>query len=301
MTQSLQHLPEGEYLNAGHLACQGCGAALAMRFALKALDGKAILVVPAGCWSVIDGPFPYAAVKVPLLHMAFEAAAAGATGVRAALAMEGDDETTVVAWAGDGATFDIGFQSLSGAAERNDDIIYICYDNEAYMNSGAQRSSATPYGAWTTTTPAGSLKAEPKKDLVGIMAAHRIPYAATASIGFPDDFVRKLRKARRLRGFKLIHLLAPCPPGWRADPAHTVRLARLAVECRAFPLYEVEGGEQYTLSYVPRGRPVAEYLALQDRFAFLSEAERAQVQANVDREWARLLRKVEMEGTSVSG
>ncbi len=294
MTQLLYHLPEAEYVSPGHLACQGCGAALAMRLALKALDGKVILVIPAGCWSVIDGPYPSAALKVPLLHMSFVAAAAAATGVRAALEVQGDDETAVLAWAGDGGTFDIGIQALSGAAERNEDIIYACYDNEAYMNSGVQRSSATPIGAWTSTTPAGDLKAEPKKNLLEIVAAHRVPYAATATIGFPDDLVRKLRRARSFRGFKLIHLLCPCPPGWRSDPSHTVRLSRLAVECKVFPLFEVEGGEKYTISHVPTGRPVEEYLGLQDRFRYLTAEQRVQVQAGVDREWTRLLRRVEI-------
>ncbi|MFQ5798990.1 MAG: thiamine pyrophosphate-dependent enzyme, partial [Bacteroidota bacterium] len=190
MSQQLIRLPETELLRPGHLACPGCGATLAMRYALKALGAQTVLVIPACCWSVIDGPVPYSATAVPLYHAAFETAAATATGVKAGLDVQADTETNVVAWAGDGGTFDIGLQALSGAAERNEDIIYFCYDNEAYMNTGIQRSSATPFGAWTTTTPKESLKREHKKNIIEILAAHRIPYIATATVAFPEDFIQ---------------------------------------------------------------------------------------------------------------
>ena len=177
-------IPREEYVGPGHLACQGCGAALAMRLLLKALGPETALVVPACCWSVINGPWHASAVAVPLLHAAFAAGASTAAGVCAAFAVRGI-RATVVAWAGDGGTFDIGLQALSGAAERGDDLLYVCYDNEAYMNTGIQRSSATPLYAWTTTTPLPRAKRRPKKAILEIMAAHRIPYAATATVAHP--------------------------------------------------------------------------------------------------------------------
>src|SRR5512141_2764246 len=170
-------VPNDEVMAPGHLGCAGCGATLSMRLALKALGRESILVIPACCWSIIDGMSPYTAAGVPVMHAPFAAAAATASGVRAALDLKGDTETTVCAWAGDGGTFDIGIQALSAAAERNEDIIFVCYDNEAYMNTGVQRSSATPFGAWTTTTPAARVKQQEKKDLLSILVAHGIPYA----------------------------------------------------------------------------------------------------------------------------
>ena len=282
-------LPARELLSAGHLACQGCGAALAMRLVLKALGPRSVAVLPASCWSVINGPMLSSAVGVPLLHAAFEAAAAVASGVRAGLELRGLGDVTVMAWAGDGGTFDIGLQALSGAAERDEDFLYVCYDNEAYMNTGIQRSGATPWGAWTSTTPAPAGNFARKKDIVAILAAHRIPYAATASVAFPADLHAKVRRAAELRGTRFLHLLSPCPPGWRADPDQTVRLARLAVEARVFPLYEVRGGRDYRLTHRPRGVPVAEYLRGQGRFAHLGPDEVARIQAEVDADWGHLL------------
>src|SRR5512136_2550717 len=188
-----------ELMYSGHLACAGCGATIAMRYALKALGDDTVIVLPACCWSIIGGPFPYAAVKVPMIHTAFETGASTASGVKAGLDMRGEPDTTVAAWAGDGGTFDIGLQALSGAAERNEDIIYVCYDNEAYMNTGIQRSSATPWGAWTTTTPVKTPKSHPKKDMIGILAAHHIPYAATSTVAHPVDLIEKVRKAKATR------------------------------------------------------------------------------------------------------
>ncbi len=283
---SIANLPEEELMTPGHLGCQGCGAALGMRHVLKALGEKTVIVLPACCWSIIAGPFPYSAVKVPVLHTAFETAASTACGVRAALDMQHDRETTVLAWAGDGGTFDIGLQALSGAAERNEDILYICYDNEAYMNTGIQRSSATPSGAWTTTTP--GRKEHPKKDIMQIMAAHRIPYAATASVAYPEDLFRKVKKARSIRGTRFIQLLTPCPPGWKIPAELSIRLARLAVLSRVFPLYEIEEGSRYTLSAVENPEPVTEYLRAQGRFHNLTGADFAAFQEEVDRSWARL-------------
>ncbi|HEX6066617.1 MAG TPA: thiamine pyrophosphate-dependent enzyme, partial [Longimicrobiales bacterium] len=208
-------LPQRELLASGHLACPGCGGALAMRLVLKEMGPDTIVVLPACCWSIIAGPFPQSSLGVPLYHTAFETGAAVASGVRAALDMRGDTDTTVMVWAGDGGTFDIGLQALSGAAERNENIIYFCYDNEAYMNTGIQRSSATPLGAWTSTTPAQQPQSTAKKDMLAIMAAHRIPYAATASVAYPVDLLEKVRKAKAVSGTRFIHILAPCPPGWK--------------------------------------------------------------------------------------
>jgi pyruvate ferredoxin oxidoreductase beta subunit/2-oxoisovalerate ferredoxin oxidoreductase beta subunit len=257
-----------------------------MRFVLKALGEKTIIVLPACCWSIIAGPFPYSSVKVPLIHTAFETAAPVACGIRAALDVQGDHETTVLAWAGDGATFDIGLQALSAAAERNENILYICYDNEAYMNTGIQRSSATPFGAWTTTTP--SHKARPKKDVMQILAAHGVPYAATASVAHPDDLYEKVSKARDIRGLRFIHLLTPCPPGWKTSSELTIRLARLAVSTRVFPLYEVENGRKYRIMEVDDPLPVLDYLKPQGRFSTLSPEEIAHIQNQVDDHWNRL-------------
>ena len=278
---------------SGHLACPGCGAALAMRLALKALGPRTIITLPACCWSIIAGPFPYSAVQVPLYHTAFETAGAVASGIRAALDVKGQDDITVLAWAGDGGTFDIGLQALSGAAERDEDFLYICYDNEAYMNTGIQRSSATPKGAWTTTTPDGYEEDRPKKDIVGILAAHRIPYVATASVAFPDDFVRKVEKAKSIRGTRFIHLLAPCPPGWKIASEASIEVARLAVHTKLFPLYEVEDGERYRITVEPLGLPVKEYLKHQGRFRTLTDEEIEGIQREVDRRWAELQEKAE--------
>lgn len=287
-------LPEEEFMNSGHLACQGCGATLAMRFALKALGQKTVLCIPACCWSVIDGPFPYSSLDVPIFHCAFETAASSASGVKAGLEMVGDTETTVVAWAGDGGTFDIGIQALSGAAERNDDILYICYDNEAYMNTGIQRSSATPYGAWTTTTPVKHFKDRPKKDMEAIMAAHAIPYVATASIGYPEDLVRKVKKAKDIKGTRFLHIYAPCPAGWKTRPEDTIKLARMVVQNAIFPLFEIEDGEKYTLNIKLRDKkPIEDYLRIQGRFRHLIEKEKKYMQAEVDKKWQRLLKMCE--------
>lgn len=285
-------IPREELMSPGHLACQGCGAALAMRLALKALGQKTIVCIPACCWAVIDGPFPYSSLDIPIYHCAFETAASSASGVRAGLDMVGDRETAVLAWAGDGGTFDIGLQALSGAAERNDDIIYTCYDNEAYMNTGIQRSSATPLGAWTTTTPVKHYKKERKKDIIGIMAAHAIPYIATASVAYPEDMVKKFKKAREIKGTKFIHVFAPCPAGWKSRPEDTIKLARLAVQTGYFPLYEIENGEKWTLNLKLKERkPIAEYLKLQGRFRHLKEEEINWIQQEVDANYERVLKK----------
>ena len=282
-------IPERELMHPGHVACPGCGAALAMRLALKALGDDVVVIIVASCWSIIAGPFPYSSLRVPTLHAAFATGGSVASGVKAALAARGRPDTQVMTWAGDGGTFDIGLQALSGAVERNEDFIYVCYDNEAYMNTGIQRSSATPWGAWTTTTPADAPKDTPKKDMVAIMAAHGIPYTATATVGYPEDLVRKLQKAARIRGSRFIHILSPCPSGWKSEPAESVRLTRLAVQSKVFPLYEVEGGQRYTVTVRPREVPVMEYLRRQGRFNHLTVEQIESIQQNVDRAWQQLL------------
>jgi pyruvate/2-oxoacid:ferredoxin oxidoreductase beta subunit len=280
-----------EFVHSGHVGCPGCGATIAMRFVLKALGEKTIMVLPACCWSVIAGPYPQSALKIPVIHAAFETGGATASGVRAALDMKGDTETTVLTWAGDGGTFDIGFQALSGAVERNENFLYVCYDNEAYMNTGIQRSSSTPYGAWTTTTTGQDWKRLRKKNIVEVLVAHRIPYVATASIAFPDDLLRKAQKAKETKGSKFLHIYASCPTGWRIPSEMSVKIARMAVQTNIFPLYEVEDGLRYTINYKPKEYLVREYFKLQGRFKHLTDQDLDQIQQMVNEDWELLLRK----------
>jgi pyruvate ferredoxin oxidoreductase beta subunit/2-oxoisovalerate ferredoxin oxidoreductase beta subunit len=281
-----------DLLHPGHVACPGCGAAVAMKFALQAMGPKTAVVIPACCWGVIAGPYPQSSLRVPILQTAFATAGAAASGLRAAMDITGDSESAVMAWAGDGGTFDIGLQSLSGAVERNEDIIYVCYDNEAYMNTGVQRSSSTPYGTHTTTTPEDGWKRSRKKNIMEIMAAHRIPYAASASIAFPDDMRQKFDKARRLKGgSRFLHVFATCPTGWGIPSELSIKIARLAVQCNIFPLYEVENGVRYTLNYQGDAR-VDAYLGLQGRFRYLSEKDIRYIQRMVDEDWDLLMRKM---------
>ncbi len=286
-----QEVPESEYMYPGHVACPGCGAAIAMRLVMKVLGEKTVIVLPACCWSIIAGPYPQSSLKVPIIHSAFETGGAVASGVRAALDVKGDTETTVVTWAGDGGTFDIGFQALSGAVERNENFIYVCYDNEAYMNTGIQRSSSTPYGAWTTTTPGREWKKMRKKNIVEALVAHRIPYAATANIAFPEDMIRKVQKAKEIKGARFLHIFASCPTGWRIPSEISVKIARMAVQTNIFPLYEIEGGVKYTINYTPKEYPVREYFKLQGRFQHLTDSDLTEIQEMVNEDWELLLRK----------
>jgi pyruvate/2-oxoacid:ferredoxin oxidoreductase beta subunit len=249
MSQTIikQHIPRDDLLASGHLACPGCAAPIAMNLVLKALGPETMVVLPACCWSIIAGPWPQSSLRVPLYHTAFETAAAVASGIKAGLQSRGDTETTVIAWAGDGGTFDIGLQALSGAAERNEDFIYFCYDNEAYMNTGIQRSSATPWGAWTTRT---------------------------------------------IRGTRFIHILAPCPPGWKTQNDETIDLARMAVERRIFPLLEVENGGEWRFTVDHPGGPVEPYLRRQARFRHLNDEQVEHIQREVDARWKILSNRV---------
>lgn len=288
-------IPEEEYAYPGSTGCPGCGANLVMRYLLKALGERTVLSIPACCWAVMPGYWPSNCLKVPILYTAFEATGAGISGLKAAFDVKGMEDVTVVGFAGDGGTVDIGLQAMSGAAERQTDAIYVMYDNEAYMNTGIQRSGSTPRGAWTTTTPVGGssgFKQEPKKDIMAIMQAHRIPYAATVSVAHPEDFVKKAQKAKEVKGFRFIHAFSPCPPGWRLNPQRTIEVARLAVDTHMFPLYEIENGK-LRLTRKGKGTPVREYLTLQGRFSHLTDSEIELVQASVDANWKLLLAREE--------
>jgi pyruvate ferredoxin oxidoreductase beta subunit len=286
---TIKDLSREEYLLKGHAACPGCGPAISLRLLFKALGNRVMMVVPACCTTVIQGPYPYTSSAVPLENVLFESTAAAASGIVAALRKRNLEDITVVGWAGDGGTVDIGIQALSGAAERETNFIYICYDNEAYGNTGMQRSGATPYGAWTTTTPSG--KKERKKDMPLIMAAHRIPYVATACTSYPLDFVNKLRKAKEIKGTKYIHLLAPCPTGWRYDTSKTIEMGRLAVQTGLWVLYEIENGKFKLNSPSDRlvdkakRKSVKEYFALQGRFRSMSEEDIEKINKWIDEDW----------------
>ena len=277
----------------GHTACPGCGEKILLRHVLDVLGPDTIMVVPAGCAAVTDGVFPHSLAPVPLLHVPFGATASAAAGVRAALDAMDKSHVTVLAWAGDGATFDIGMGALSAIAERNENVLYVCYDNEAYMNTGVQRSSATPFGTWTTTTPEARLKSEPKKQIDAIMAAHRIPYIATGSPAFLDDLKNKVARAKEIKGFRFLHLFSACPPGWKSDPAESILISRLAVECNIFPLYEIYNGDRYKLTYRSSNKPVREYLDLQGRFRYLKEDDMKAIAEEAGNFYGALLAKDE--------
>ncbi len=281
-------------ITPGHTACGGCSAVLALRHTLEVLGKDTVLVLPASCTAVYVGQFNRTSLNVPSTMAAFETGGSMAAGVRAGLLAQGLDHVQVLSWVGDGGTFDIGLQSLSGAAERNDDIIYVCYDNEAYMNTGVQRSSATPKGCWTTTTPVDSTKREIKKNIVEIMAAHRIPYAATATVAFLDDLRAKVARAKEIRGTRFFHILSPCPTGWRIPTAKTVRFSKLAVETGLFPLLEIRDGLDWKLTYKPEKlTPVKEYIKPQGRFKHLKEEDITAIQDEVFRNWDRIVKKCE--------
>ena len=300
---TLKQLPVEELWGPGHNACAGCGPSIAVKMILKALRGPTVVVSPTGCMEVVSSSYPQTAWGVPWVHVLFENAAAVASGIEAAykyMVKKGitNEKPDVIVIAGDGGTFDIGLQALSGALERWHDFLYICYDNEAYMNTGIQRSSATPKGAWTTTSPAGKVipgKPEWKKDLIGIAVAHGIPYAATATIAYWNDLITKVRKALEVEGPTVLHVLAPCPLGWRFDPSKTVEISRLAVQTRYFPLYEVENGVYKLSVKVSRPKPVEEFLKPQRRFRHLFTPENRhiieEIQKNIDEGWERLLKR----------
>lgn len=277
----------------GHKACAGCGGSLAVRIALKVLGDRAIAILPAGCMSAVGFNFPQLAFGCNAMISTFAGTASLMTGVAAGMKRKGETDFTVVGFAGDGGTADIGIQALSGAIDRNDDILYICYDNEAYMNTGIQQSSLTPYGASTTTSPVdrnGQATLTQKKDMFRIVSAMGAPYVATASVGYLDDYATKVEKASHIHGTKFIHVLAPCPTGWGSPVDATVELAREAVDCGLWRLAECEGGV-VMVNRDPRKKtgefaPVEHYLKSQRRFKHMSDEGIRLVEAHRDAQWS---------------
>lgn len=302
MAMNAKNMPADE-LFFGHKACAGCGGSLAVRAALKVLGPNAVAALPAGCMSAVGFNFPQLCFANNAMITPFAATAAVLTGIEAGLRAQGKkpDDCTVVGFAGDGGTADIGLQALSGAIDRNDDVLYICYDNEAYMNTGIQKSSLTPFGAKTTTTPAGKNShgcLTQKKNVFEIIAAHGLPYAATASVGYMNDFLKKLERAKGIRGTRFIHVIAPCPTGWGAPESKMVDLARDVVDCGLWYLAEYEGeqvsgvpGGKFMLNRKPREfTSVRDYLKSQGRFRALSDEEIFLVEHSRDAKWEMIER-----------
>jgi pyruvate ferredoxin oxidoreductase beta subunit/2-oxoisovalerate ferredoxin oxidoreductase beta subunit len=293
MAQTAPERPD-PLLRMGNTNCGGCGLSTLMQMLRRAVAARRVqLVIPASCAAVGAGAFPYSTYGAPTLLTTFASAAAAASGAASVAQLNGED-TRVICIAGDGGTYDIGFASLSAAAERNEDILYICYDNEIYGNTGGQRSSATPLGAITTTTPEGN--ALEKKDLMAILAAHRVPYAATVSLAHAEDALLKFRRALELRGFRFLLILSPCPTGWKSEPADGVELIRLAVAAGLFPVYEVEDGQRWRINVEPEADPAAAAEALARYFALQGRSRRAQaelgrVRGLCERDWRALRRR----------
>jgi pyruvate ferredoxin oxidoreductase beta subunit len=294
-----KNIPVDEPLAPGHRACQGCGEVLALRMVLKAVGMDMIAVSATGCMEVTTSTFPTTSWRVPWIHVAFENAGAVASGVEGAYkAMRrkgkiADKRPQIFAFAGDGGTADIGMQSLSGALERWHDFVYVCLDNEAYMNTGIQRSGSTPFGAMTTTSPPGKLSKGQytwKKNMPAIAAAHGIPYVATASPAYHLDLMNKVRKAMAVEGPAYLHIYSPCPTGWRMKPELAIDSARLAVQSRVFPLYEVIDGEYVLNRKVKKPKPLMEYLKPQGRFRHLDEATLADIEKRVNEEYMKIVR-----------
>ncbi len=271
-------------LRPGNTNCGGCGMSIAFQMFKRSIgDTPVQLVLPACCAAVAAGGFPFSAYGAPVLLSTFASAASTATGM-AQVARLNSEDIRVVCWAGDGGTYDIGMASLSGAAERNEDILFICYDNEIYGNTGGQRSSATPAGAGATNILKG--KIEPKKDIMSIIAAHGIPYAATVSLADPDDARRKFQRSIKEKGFRFLLILSPCPTGWKSDPSMTIELVRLAVRSGLFPVLEVENGSRWTINVEPdfSKDDLARYVSLQRRFK-KSEIKPDEMGAEIDLKW----------------
>lgn len=298
MPENLFKVNKEEYMLPGNRACQGCGLSLSYRYALKALRENTILTIPASCLTVLHGLYPTTSVTIPCLNCTFASTAASAAGLVAGLNATGKTDTTVVAFAGDGGTYDIGIQALSGAAERGTDFIFVCYDNEGYMNTGTQRSSATPLGALTTTTPILT-KEQNKKDMLKIMEAHDIAYIATTSPAYPIDLYDKFVKAKRIRGTRYMQIHVPCPPGWGYPPRDTVKIARLAIETGVFVLFEIENGKfRFTgrsKSLAEKGNrlPLINYIERQDRFKKMSVEQLSSFQKFIDNKWHEYIKKAE--------
>ena len=296
MSTTIIDLPEQEYLMPGTRTCAGCGLPIAYRYILKALGPKTIVTLPACCLTILHGIYPKTPIAVNAVNNTFASTAASASGLVAGLKATGREDYTVLAMAGDGGTFDMGIQALSGAAERQTNFIYVCYDNEAYMNTGVQRSSATPTGAVTTTTPVIP-KEQPKKDFIQIMEAHHPAYLATTCSSYPGDLYNKFVKAKDIKGTRFVHLAIPCPPGWGYPTKDTIKIGRLAVETAVVTLYEVEGGvvrltgKTLSMARSGRRRPVEEYLKIQGRFRKMRPEQVADFQAQIDERWETLLKR----------
>ena len=289
-----------EFLAEGHNFCTGCGEALAIRLACKALGENTIINMATGCDEVCTTPLPVTSWRVPWLHTLFENAATTISGVEAGLKImmkKGkipERDIHLVAMGGDGATSDIGLQFLSGAIERGHNFLYICLDNEAYMNTGVQRSSATPYGASTTTAPAGKVsigQTSWKKNMVEICAAHDIPYAATACPSYRFDLMKKVKKGAEIKGPAYVHILCPCPTGWRFPTNMTIEMGRLAVQTGIFPLYEVENGHYRLNADPPKLKRLEEYLKPRGRYRHLTDEEIERIQQRVNEKYAKLKEK----------
>ncbi|GAF82630.1 unnamed protein product [marine sediment metagenome] len=285
----LKYSKDYEYLKPPNLRpqCPGCAYGPTARYLYRAIGPKVITTSVPGC-GFPSGVGPDG-IAIDVMGALFGNAASLAAGISSALEVLGDTETMVVPIIGDGGTFDIGFGAVSAAAERNDNMLYVCKDNEAYQNTGNQRSSAAPWFSTNTTNPSGFAKPEYKKDIDTILAGHRIPYLATVTVAFPDDFMRKVEKAKSIKGFRFIHVFCPCPTGWGFTADLTIEMARLAVETKYFPLFEVVNGVDMTINYQPKGTPLAEYLRPQRRFREITEEQVAEFQRNVDERWERLL------------
>lgn len=316
-------LSQDEPFVHGHRACQGCAPATVLRLLAKTLGRNTIVCNATGCMEIIASPYPFMAWDIPWIHVAFENNSAVASGIEAGIKVlsrkklhfhDRKEKPTIVALGGDGGTMDIGIQALSGALERGHNFIYVCYDNEAYMNTGIQRSSGTPLGASTTTSPSGSASSGQstwKKDFTEICAAHNIPYVASANVAYPFDFIEKIKKAKAAKGPAVLHAFAPCPTGWRCPASSSIKLARLATETGIFPLYEVENGK-YNLSIdIESLRPVKDYAALrnikdymfdesgggkdkQGRYRHLTPELIKYIEAEVKKRYERLKAKVKM-------
>lgn len=306
--KELSKLPER--LSGGHRLCAGCGASIAVRQILMATQDPVVVSCATGCLEVATTIYPYTAWEVPFIHNAFENSAATMSGIETAyraLKKKGKIKKNIkfIAFGGDGGTYDIGLQSLSGALERGHNMVYVCYDNEAYMNTGIQRSSATPCGASTTTTPAGKKsygKVQHRKDLTAICAAHKIPYAATASISHWKDLITKAQKAFETEGPAFINVFSSCHRGWRVPQETSVSICKTAVDTCYWPLYEIINGEKYTINVKPNNKkPVTEFLKPQGRFKHLFKPENAeilkQIQSQVDHDWELLLKREEFSKT----
>lgn len=279
------------FIAHGVSACAGCGLELIIRNVLDVLGEDTVVVIPPGCSALFCGFGREAGMRLASFQGNLESTAAYAAGIRAGLAAQGNDHTTVLGFAGDGATVDIGLQSLSGMLERGDRVLYVCYDNEAYMNTGIQGSSSTPYGAWTTTTPGG--KATRRKDLLSIVMAHDVPYCASASVAYIPDLRRKVQKAKDAPGPAVLHVHSPCPTGWGCPPAKSIEVCRVAVQCGAWLLYEYENGK-ITLNQKPKQlRPVSDYVNLQGRFRGMDEQAVAALQEQVTQHYEEMLQKSE--------